>query len=83
MSTTPNGAPLGAPAPAVDHNVKFRVAGERHICDSQQCPEPGTIIQRHTKYARVMRVGRDGEVLEFFHPKCYDYEFDQGAHSGR
>lgn len=83
MSTARNGAPLGAPAP-VQHFVKFRNAGTNHLCDSEACPEHQAIITRGSKYARVIRTDHEGdEVLEFFHPKCYDYEFDQGAHHAR
>jgi hypothetical protein len=82
MTTTPNGAPSGAPASGVDHQVKFRHVTGRAIrlCRSEQCPHGGQ-IKPGEKYARVMRKDpKDGgEMIEFFHPKCYDYEFEQGA----
>lgn len=75
-----NGAPLGAPSGAVEHTVKFRHVTGRAIrlCRSEQCPDGGKITPG-SKYARVMRKDAEGgEIIEFFHPKCYDYEFDQG-----
>lgn len=79
MSSTPNGAPAGAPTP-VEHQVKFRHVTGRAIrlCRSEECPEGGRILPG-AKYARVMRKDTDGEeIIEFFHPRCYDYEFEQG-----
>jgi hypothetical protein len=62
------------------HTVKFRHADEQKVCDSELCPYPGNAIEEGGKYARVQRVGpRRKAITEFFHPKCYDNEFDQGG----
>jgi hypothetical protein len=61
------------------HTVKFRHAEEPKRCVSEQCPH-GQRIEAGEKYARVQRIGpRRRGITEFLHPKCYDYEFDQGA----
>lgn len=60
------------------HTVKFRHADEIKHCASERCPNQGFIVTG-AKYARVQRIGPHKRgITEFFHPKCYDYEFDQG-----
>lgn len=79
MNTTHTGAPFGAPSGVPPHAVKFRVAQVTRKCDSQLCPVEGKRIKRGDKYARVLRTGPRGEeLLELFHAKCYDNEFEQG-----
>lgn len=67
---------VGRPVP---HTVKFRHAEDEKECASELCPEPYRTILADSKYARVQRIaaGRRA-VTECFHPKCYDYEFEQG-----
>jgi hypothetical protein len=66
-------APVRAPLP---HTVKFRHADEPKECASELCTAGP--IETGSKYARVQRIDRRRKaVTELFHPKCYDFEFEQ------